>query len=164
MSDKPKIPKRLQRDRDKDGNRAKEEFEKADYKGVSNEQIIAEGYTVDKLGIPTTWEQGDGPISVRGKDALIVTPDDQQVASFAVTPRRTICGECKFFDLEKGRKKIIEEDFGRKLAKELEWNPDHLGADLDTFGLCGQSGGSMLCSTMTLACDQFRAKIKMGKG
>lgn len=158
MSDKPKIPKRLQRDRDKDAKQAKKEFEKAKHDGVSTDQIIAEGAHVEKLGLPTTWEHSDSPIKIRGKNT-IVEPTDQQVATFALSQRRQICGQCKHFDLEKGREEILRQRLPERLTKEDEWNPDHLGAPLDTFGLCAESGDT-LCSAMGEACDHYTALAK----
>jgi hypothetical protein len=147
------------RDRDKDAKQADYEFRKAKHDEVSAEQIMSEDHVATKLGLPTTLENADGSVSIPGPGSTVIRqPTDQEVASFAVTPRRTVCGSCRFFDLEEGQKKIIEEDFGRKLAKELEWNPEHLSAPLDTYGLCGMSNGEMACSVMTLACDQFRGK------
>jgi hypothetical protein len=149
------LPKR---DKDKDAKRTAEALKKAAYKGISTEQIKHEGVVAQDMGIPTTWYQGETGVKIRGKEASISTPSDQDTASFAVTPRRTICGDCKFFDLEAGRKEIIRQGFAERLAKEMEWNPDHVGAPPDSWGLCGASGGEMITSTHTLACDQYRRK------
>jgi len=152
----------FKRDHDKDAKKVKEQLDRADYDGVSNEQIMAEDQIVDKLGIPTTWMQGDGPVEIRGRDT-IVQPTQDDIRAFSRTGCvPNLCGQCKFFDLEKGRKYLRESGFAEKLTKDYEWNPAHLGAPIDTIGICGMSGiqTKTLASTMSRACDQFRAKGK----
>jgi hypothetical protein len=69
-----------------------------------------------------------------------------------------VCGNCKFFDLESGRREMIRQRFPERLVKEQEWKIHHLGAKLDELGLCGASGGSTATGFMSKACDQYREK------
>jgi hypothetical protein len=93
---------------------------------------------------------------LRGRDARIVAPSDQEVADFAVSQRRTTCGSCKHFDLENGREEIIRQRFAERLVLEEKWQLKHLGAPIEAIGLCGASGGEMATTFLSMACDQYR--------
>lgn len=152
----------FKRDHDKDAKAVKESLKRAEYDGVSNEQIMAEDQIVDKLGIPTTWAQGDGSVEIRGKDTIVQPTQDDMKAFSGTGCMPNLCGQCRHFDLEKGRKELIRMGFAETLTKEHEWNPVHLGAPIDTIGICGISGikTKMLTSTMSRACEQWKGKGK----
>lgn len=111
-------------------------------------------------GIAVNWTDG-----VTGKTHLrtqLAQPSAHDVAVFS-NPRAETCGNCKYFDLEGGRKEILRQRFAEKLVREYEWKMRHLGAPVDAIALCGASaaggGGSLLAVTfMSKSCDQFRPK------
>lgn len=135
-------------------------FEKAEQQGASKEQLAHEyGPALDQAAaaatLPTEWRDGHSGSRAPGKRIQIVTQDE--VAVFG-NPRANVCGNCKFFDLESGRKEIVRQRFGEKLVKEYEWQLKHLGADVDAIGLCGASGGETAVSFVSKSCDQFRPR------
>ena len=69
-----------------------------------------------ELGLPVHWHDDAGKTHLRGQDARVVGATPQDVEDYA-EQHLTICGDCKYFDLEKGR----EERF-RLLSTGLkEW-------------------------------------------
>jgi hypothetical protein len=139
-------------------------FKKARAAGRTAEEIKADyerGVTegrVKKFGLPVHMQNSDGSVKLRGRDAQIVTPDAAQVRQFADMAPRKVCGDCKHFDLEKGREEIIKQRFAEKLVNDYEWALRHLGGPVDTVGLCGMSGGSMACLVTSPACEQHKPK------
>jgi len=108
-----------------------------------------------KMGLPTTWGDRDNP--VRGPDAKVIVADDKEVASYGFGGHR-VCGECKYIDLENGRREIIKQRFGERLVREQEWQLKHLGVPPDALGLCGAGDGEMATTVVSKACDQFRPR------
>lgn len=109
------------------------------------------------LGIPVHWEDGAGKTHLRGPDARVVTPNDQDVALYSNVPL-AVCGDCKYFDLEKGREEMARQRFAERLVREEKWKMKHLGSPADALGLCGASGGQMVTGFATKSCDQYRPK------
>lgn len=87
----------------------------------------------------------------------IATPNRRQLEIYSDGQVKT-CGNCKHFDLEAGRKKMIEERFLERLVAEQEWKLRHLGAKVDELGLCGESNGTMVVSFMAIGCDHHTAR------
>ena len=112
------------------------------------------------LGMPVDWKDGGtGKTHLR---TMIAAPNDRERAVFG-SQRAEVCGHCKYFDLEGGRKEIMRQRFAEKLVKDYEWKVKHLGAPPDAIALCGASasggGGELLAVTFVSAsCDQFRRK------
>jgi len=111
---------------------------------------------VPATGLPTTFRDAEGRVHMHGRDTRIVQPSRQEIAS--LTDAREVCGHCKYFDLENGRKEIIRQRFGEKLVKEFEWKLRHLGAPIDAMALCGASGGQTAVAFVSKSCDQFQKK------
>jgi hypothetical protein len=107
-------------------------------------------------GLPTSWSGADGKTHLRGQNARVITPDGNDIRSFG-GPQREVCGHCKYFDLEEGRKEIVRQKFGEKLVHEYEWKLKHLGP-IDAIALCGASGGETAVTFVSAACDQFRPR------
>lgn len=118
--------------------------------------------TPDFSGLPTAWRDKAGKTHLKGAPAQITTPNRDQIALYGLE-RAFVCGHCKYFDLEEGRKEIVRQDFGRVLVRDYEWAMKHLGSTPDSIGLCGASGGETATSYFTKACDQFRDRRGKGK-
>lgn len=106
-------------------------------------------------GLPVAWKDG-----TTGKTQLrqtLVQPTAQEHAAFS-SKHAEVCGNCKYFDLESGRKEIVKQRFAEKLVKEYEWQLRHLGASPDAIALCGASGGELAVIFVSKSCDQFRRK------
>ncbi len=108
-------------------------------------------------GLPVSFRDGDGRTHLRGSNAKVVAPDGNEVKIFS-DPRAQVCGNCKYFDLESGRREIIRQRFAEQLVKEYEWKIHHLGAPVDAIALCGASGGTLAITFVSRACDQFRPR------
>ena len=130
-------------------------FKKAAADRVDREQLAHEyGGAAAPAGLPTTAASGDGKHHLRMAPTQIVSPDGDQVAQFG-SQGVAVCGQCRYYDLEKGREEIIRQRFGEKVVRDYEWKLKHLG-DLDGLGLCGASGGEIAVQFVSRACDQFR--------
>ena len=147
-------------------NQSKDEktaFEHAEQTGPSKEQLAHEyGPALDHQGLepaslPSVWKDGVTGQETRGRPLHVLQPDEEEVRAFS-NPRANVCGACKYFDLENGRKEIVRQRFGEKLVREFEWKLRHLGASPDAIGLCGASGGETAVSFVSKSCDQFRPK------
>lgn len=122
------------------------------------EQLEAEYAGTQPSGeLPSQWKDGRSGTSVAGKPVQVHAPSPEDIHAFG-SPRAQTCGQCRYFDLENGRKEIVHQRFGEKLVKEMEWKLKHLGADVDAIGLCGASGGEMAVTFVSGACDQFRPR------
>jgi hypothetical protein len=101
------------------------------------------------------------PIVENGKQldrgAAVYSPSAAELKMFG-NQRAQVCGNCKHFDLEKGRQEMIRQRFPERLVREQSWQLRHLGGKIDEVGLCGQSGGTMATTFMSKACDQYREK------
>lgn len=142
---------------------ANKPFERAVEEGPSREQLdheyapALEQQTQAPATLPSVWKDGEGGDLLPGKRVHVIRPDAGEVAAFS-NPRANVCGACRFFDLENGRKEIVRQRFGERLVKEFEWKLRHLGASPDAIGLCGQAGGEMAVSFVSKSCDHFRPK------
>lgn len=143
---------------------ARAELDRARAEGKDADTLLREAAmsTPTQFGLPTTWGQRGGPISVDGPTAKIVAPTDHDVATYALSQVGAVCGSCKYFDLETGRAEIARQKFMERIVREEEWKTYHLGP-VDAFGLCGASGGEMACNVVTEACDQYRPKRRKGR-
>jgi hypothetical protein len=125
---------------------------------ISREQLAHEYKgVIPQSGIPVAYRDGSGKTHLRGSNAPIVAPDGRELETFA-NPRAQVCGNCKYFDLESGRREIIRQRFAEQLVKEYEWKMHHLGAPVDSIALCGASNGELAITFVSAACDQFRTK------
>jgi hypothetical protein len=106
-------------------------------------------------GIPSSFRDGAGKVHLRGANVPIVAPDGDEVRIFS-DPRAQVCGNCKYFDLESGRREMVRQKFAEQLVREYEWKLHHLGAPVDAIALCGASNGELAITFMSKACDQFR--------
>jgi hypothetical protein len=89
----------------------------------------------------------------------VIRASPEDIERFAdVTHPNFICGFCRYFDLENGRKEIVRQRFAERLVYDEQWKLRHLGAPVDTLGLCGASNGEVATSFVSKGCDQFRAK------
>ncbi len=139
-----------------------EPFEKAAYDGPSAEQLDHEyAPALEEQArartLPSVWKDGKTGETSPGKHLHVIAPDEHEVEAFS-NPRANICGACRYFDLENGRKEIVRQRFGEKLVQEFEWKLRHLGANPDAIGLCGAAGGELAVSFVSRSCDQFRPK------
>ncbi len=135
-----------------------EPFKRAKAEGRDLEELqqLASGARPTKMGLPTTWQNRDGGVVIRGRDAPIVSEATEgEVQSFGV-PSLT-CGSCKYFDIEAGRKKIIEERFAERLVLEEEWQLRHLGVPADSLGMCARTD-DMATTIVSKACEQYVPK------
>lgn len=114
------------------------------------------GNTAPGNAIPVTWKNGHTGQKMKGRP-LIVLPDAEEAELFSARSRQ-ICGGCKYFDLETGRKEMSRQGFAQKLVHEYDWKLRHLGADPEAIGLCGASGGKTATSVISKACDQYRER------
>jgi len=100
------------------------------------------------------------PVVENGREvsqAQVIVPQGRELDLYADGSVK-VCGNCKHFDLEKGRIEMIRQRFPERLVREQDWKLRHLGSKLDELGLCGMSGGSMVTSFVAKGCDQFKAK------
>lgn len=125
---------------------------------TSQEQLAAEYQGAQpQQGLPVSFRDGGGKTHLRGTNAKVVAPSGDEVRIFA-DPRAEVCGNCKYFDLESGRREMVRQKFAEQLVKEYEWKMHHLGAPVDAIALCGASGGELAITFMSKACDQFRSR------
>ena len=116
-------------------------------------QAEAAKATPRKMGLPTTWRSGDE--TVTGRTVTLATREEHR--SVEQPPVKT-CGSCRFFNVKQGQVEMMKQKFADRLVLEDEWKLHHLGAPIDHLGLCEQSGGSMLTSTVAKACDHHRPR------
>jgi hypothetical protein len=109
------------------------------------------------LGVPVNWLNNGKRAS--SSLAGIVSPTGEDLHSYAVPPKR-VCGDCKKFNIESGRQAIVKQRFAERLVREEDWALRHLGVPLDHYGMCDESGGTMITSSVANAdkCDGYRAK------
>ena len=132
-------------------------FRRAASEGRSADELLelAKRATPHKLGLATTWGARDNP--VRGPDASVVLPDGREVAAYGFGGHR-VCGECRYFDVENGRKENIKQRFGERLVQEQEWQLKHRGVPVDSLALCGASGGELAVTVVSKSCEHFRSR------
>ncbi len=94
------------------------------------------------------------PIVGQKQEMLVQRPTAKDVETYS-TVHRNVCGHCKYFDLETGRKEMIRQGFLERMAFDEKWKLSHLGAQLDELGLCGASGGGTVTSFIAKACDHY---------
>ena len=92
---------------------------------------------------------------MRGRESRIVTPNANEVDIYA-DPQAATCGSCCYFDVENGRKLIIEQQFAERLVREQEWQLKHLAVPVEMVGVCGQSNGELAVTLVSRSCDQYR--------
>ena len=109
-------------------------------------------------GIPTTWQDSSGKTHLKGPATRVVTPTQSELEEFTRARPFDICGYCKYFDLENGRKEIARQRFAERLVHDERWKLHHLGAPVDAIGLCGASNGELATSYLSRGCDQYRFK------
>lgn len=105
------------------------------------------------------------PLANMGEGArapVLREPTKRELELYSDERIRT-CGQCKHFDLEAGRQKMIEEKFFERLTLEQDWKLRHLGAKPDELGLCGESNGTMVVSFMAVGCDHFTPRHNLRK-
>ena len=141
-------------DKDSDANKYTDEFRKAE---TSQEELEATDF-VQLQTLPTTWKDGNTGATIQGRGARVIAPSAKDIESYGCGAME-VCGHCKYFDLEAGRKEIVRQKFGEKLVHDYEWKMKHLG-DIDTLALCGASGGEVVVAFVSQACDQFRPRGK----
>lgn len=126
--------------------------------GRSAEEIVAEARrsAPTQAGIPINWTDGNNQ---RNTATSMLLPSEREVRSYGGIQPMHMCGQCKFFDLESGRKEIQRQRLYERLEREDQWKLRHLGVDPETLGLCGADTGR-LTGALTNAdkCDQFRRK------
>jgi hypothetical protein len=125
----------------------------------SREELLHEDDTAIRthLGVPVNW-LNNGKTSSSSL-AGVVGPTGEEVRSYA-NPPKNVCGTCKKFNVESGRKAMIEQRFGERLVRELDWKLRHLGVPLDHVGMCDESGGTMVTCSISNAdgCPGYRTK------
>ena len=90
-------------------------------------------------GVPTHFEDPGRKVRMRSKDTRVVAPNRQQLEVYGSQQVPMTCGQCEHFDLEGGRKQIIEERFAERLVREENWKLRHLGAPVDALGVCAEN-------------------------
>lgn len=138
-------------------------FRAARYEARELEDLQAETShaTPQKLGLPTTWRDAEGPVVLPGRHTPIIRPTPSDVEAFGADGGRATCGSCQHFDIERGRDKIIEERFAERLVREQEWQLKHLGVPPDMLGMCGLSD-DMVTTIISKSCDQYREARRRG--
>jgi hypothetical protein len=106
------------------------------------------------LGLPTQWSNGEQ--TVRGHSSL-AAPTGEELARYA-DPDRKSCGGCRYFDVHRARVEMVRQRIPERLVREEDWDLRHLGAPLEHLGICAAGDGSMLTTTMSPACDQYRVR------
>jgi hypothetical protein len=104
--------------------------------------------------LPVSWNGEES-----SRDAQVSAPSTLDLQAYRDGTAK-VCGNCRHFDLESGRQKMIQERFPERLVREQEWKLRHLGAKLDELGLCGDSGGTMVTGFMAKACDHYTENKK----
>lgn len=135
---------------------AEESFERAVHEGDSVEDLTRK--------LDRTLYEGEGvlPTELRGADGIarglptILSPDGKDMRDFARASE--VCGHCKYFDLESGRREVVRQQLAKVLAQDYEWQMRHLGAPADQLALCGASGGHTMVAFVSKSCDQFRQR------
>lgn len=109
------------------------------------------------LGVPINWLNNGKQAS--SSLASVVAPDGDALRSYA-NPPKNVCGTCKKFNIVEGRKAIVDQRFGERLVREMDWALHHLGVPMDHLGLCDESNGTMVTCSISNAdkCDGYRAK------
>lgn len=77
---------------------------------------------------------------------------------------KTVCGQCRHFDLKAGQQEMLKEKFQQALTSkhELDWKLRHLGAPLNDFGFCGANNSGapgeprMITAKLNPSCDAYR--------
>lgn len=136
-------------------------FQRAVEQGPDKETLARETADLRPAGgLPTYWEDGATGKRFEGKPTSVIhTPTEQEVSQLGdLEMRHEICGFCRHFDLENGRKEIARQRFAERLVHDERWKLHHLGAPIDAIGLCGASGGDTATSFVAKGCDQFRRK------
>lgn len=110
---------------------------------------------VSPEGMPTYWRDHEGKTHLRSETQIVYASGDD-IARYGKGDN-FVCGFCKFFDLESGRKEMVQQGFAEKLVHDYEWKTRHLGR-IDSIGLCGASGGETVTPHYARACDQFRPR------
>jgi hypothetical protein len=125
----------------------------------SREELLHEdaGAQRTHLGVPVNWLNNGK--KAHSSLAGIVAPDGKELHSYA-NPPKNVCGTCKKFNIEAGRKAIVGQRFGERLVREQDWALHHLGVPMDHLGMCDDSGGTMVTCSISNAdkCDGYRAK------
>lgn len=126
----------------------------------SREQLLHEDATATRMhmGVPVNW-LNNGKHAGTSSLAGIVAPNGEEMRSYA-RPPKNVCGTCRKFNIEAGRKAIVAQRFGERLVREEDWALHHLGVPLDHVGMCDESGGTMVTCSISNAdnCDGYRAK------
>lgn len=138
-------------------------FQAAVEVGPSREALAEEfaaGGAPQPTGIPTVWQDGASGQKFAGKPAAVHIATAGETEQLAAIGGTFICGFCKYFDLENGRKEIARQRFAERLVNDEQWKLRHLGAPIDTIGLCGASNGEVATSFVSKGCDQYRQKGK----
>lgn len=111
--------------------------------------------------LPVTWSVGTTGEQVAKSRAQIYAPTKADVE--AVESRRNVCGECAYFDLEEGQRRIRETRFLERLERENGWRIEYLGSPPQQLGLCRAWSGSeragegeTVTGVFHKACDGFR--------
>jgi hypothetical protein len=129
-----------------------DEFRKA----TTTQEELENTNFVQLRTLPTTWKDGTTGHTIKGRGARVITPSGADIKSYG-EGNMAVCGHCKYYDLESGRKELVRQRFGEMLVREHEWKLKHLG-DVDTLALCGASGGETCVAFVSAACDQFRPR------
>jgi hypothetical protein len=112
----------------------------------------------ESRAIPVNWQDGVSKQRVKGR-SLVQAPSEEETRMFADKVPREVCGHCKHFDLESGRKEIARQQFIERVVLEEGWKQSHLGP-LDMMGLCGASGGQTATTYVAKSCDHFQLRRK----
>jgi hypothetical protein len=133
-------------------------IEHARHHGKDREETAMEALmTPVRQGLPTSWHSADGKTHLKGADAQVRVANGQEVANYGFAPTR-VCGTCKYFDVNNGRKEMHKQKFLHRLVRDETWKTKFLGVPVDHVGLCGASDGSKAVTSISHAgrCDQYR--------
>jgi hypothetical protein len=141
---------------------AKDAAERAVHAGDIEEQLADVGNLQGlQGGLPVQFVDDHMMPTQRlfGKRAPIVAgATARDVENFARAPTR-VCGTCRHFQLQEGRKEIAKQRFLERIVLEDKWKMQHLGAPPDHLGICGQKP-SMATSTVSNAgnCNGYQPR------
>lgn len=85
-------------------------------------------------------------------------PNVEQQLAYAEAHRHVTCGTCAKFNLTAGQGQMRKERFLERLVIEEQWKAKHLGAPVNTMGMCGEHNGELLTSAFARGCEHFRPR------
>jgi hypothetical protein len=151
--------------KDIEAKQGEEEALFALHRGKDRDETAMEALTTPiTQALDTTWQDAAGKTHLKGAPTLIKTATGEDVAKFGFAPSR-VCGTCKYFNVDQGRKEIVRQGFFTKLVQDYGWQKKFLGVDATHLAVCGASGGEVCVTSISNAgsCDQYRESASFAR-